>query len=96
MKDELEKNYYAELERGRAAIDKMRKEQETALNVKFAEMDEEHNRLTLWVLKKEDEYIKKCTAKEQHLQGKWEENEAVLRAHWDRRIKELEEKLRKP
>ena len=95
-KDELEKNYYAELERGRAAIDKMRKEQEAALNAKFAEMDEEHNRLTLWVLKKEDEYIKKSAVKEQHLQSKWEENEAALRANYERRIKELEEKLRKP
>ena len=74
----------------------MRKEQEAALNAKFAEMDEEHNRLTLWVLKKEDEYIRKCTAKEQHVQGKWEEDEAVLRVNYERRIKELEEKLRKP
>ncbi len=91
-KDELEKNYYAELERGRAAIDKMRKEVETSLNTKLKEIDEEHNRLTTWVLKKEEEYIKKSEQKEQQLQHRLNESEAQLRERYERRIKELEEK----
>ena len=44
-KDELEKNYYAELERSRAALDKLRAELEGKLAAKFRELDEEKNRL---------------------------------------------------
>ena len=95
-KTELEKNYYSELERGRAVVDKMRKEQETALYAKFKELDEEQNRLTIWVLKKEEEYIKKGALKEQALQHKWEESEAALKESYERRIAELEQKARKP
>lgn len=91
-KNELEKKYYAELERGRAAIDKMREAQEAALHAKFKEIDDEHTRLTLWILAKEEEYSKKCGLKEQELQRTWEENEAALREHYERRIKEFEEK----
>ena len=43
-KDELEKNYYAELERSRASLDKLRAELEARLTAKFRELDEEKNR----------------------------------------------------
>jgi hypothetical protein len=44
-KDELEKNYYAELERSRAALDKLRAELEAGLAAKFRELEEEKSRL---------------------------------------------------
>ena len=45
-KDELEKAYYAELERSRGSLDKLRAKLEADLAVKFRELEEEKNRLS--------------------------------------------------
>jgi len=44
-KDELEKTYYAELERSRAALDKLRTELAAEVGAKFIELEQERNRL---------------------------------------------------
>jgi len=44
-KDALEKNYYDELERSRAALDKLRAEMQTAFEEKSRKLEEEKNRL---------------------------------------------------
>jgi hypothetical protein len=43
-KDELEKNYYDELERSRAALDKLRAGLEAEFSAKFRELEAEKNR----------------------------------------------------
>ena len=44
-KDELEKTYYTELERSRAALDKLRAELEQKLAAQFRELEMEKNKL---------------------------------------------------
>ncbi|MEK7721581.1 MAG: hypothetical protein AAB359_04245, partial [Elusimicrobiota bacterium] len=50
-KDELEKNYYAELERSRTELDKLRSELEAGMTARFRELDEQKNKLAAARLK---------------------------------------------
>ena len=59
-------------------------------------MEDEQNRLTSWVLKKEEDYLIKCGLKDAELQKRWDEKEAQLREKYESRIKELEERASRP
>ena len=91
--EELEKTYYAELERSRAAFEKTKKGYEAQLQGKFEDLEKEQNRLTAWMLQKEEEYARKYQARETELIRLWEEKQAALEKANEARIKELETKL---
>ena len=93
-KEELEKGYYSELERSRAAFEKTKKEQEARIQRMSEELEEEENRLTVWTLQKEEEYAKKYAAREKDLMRLWDEKQAAMEKDYEARIKDLEERLK--
>lgn len=92
-RQELEQKHYKKLEESRSTLEKMRKEHEARLRVKFNDMEAEQNRLTMWVFQKEDEYTRKYANKETELLQQWGLRERALRESYEKKIKELEAKL---
>jgi len=91
-KNELEKFYYAEVEKSRTALDKLRLELENRIKAKFRELEEEKTRLTMLIAQKEEEYVAQYQKKEEELLAYWGQKQKELELKYERALKAEKDK----